>query len=504
MESDKIYLYPHVKYENIKCEISLNENEKKIFDFFLQNNPSNSVFRVAGGWVRDKLLNKPSDDIDITIDNITGKEYADMITEKNKEITIIKNSNEKSSHLQTATIVLFDKQIDIVNLRKEVYQKNSRVPEVSLGTPEEDVYRRDITINCLYYNINTGKVEDLTGKGIEDLKNGIIRMPKSAYESLSEDPLRMLRVIRFATRFQFTLDNDIVENIGKKELIENYVNILSNERIQKEMTLMLEGPYPHSSVHLLNKFGILEHVLKFPYDEEIEKDKKGDFMKSANMISVKHYLTNVNKLFGDLEKEFYEKRKIINYALVTSPVRKYIMRVNWKEVIGSKIILSMVLKLTNAEVNEITFLIEQIDKVKNLIETKEKQPKEFTRKDVGLYLRGGVKEQYLNIIFLLCACDDYCNEYPETIIETIDAEKISSIVSKYLKLKKYIYDENLQNVSTMKAIINGKVLITEYNIKKTKHISAVLEEIIQTQIENPKLTPDEAREIVKKMQPDLK
>ena len=234
MESDKIYLYPHVKYENIKCEISLNENEKKIFDFFLQNNPSNSVFRVAGGWVRDKLLNKPSDDIDITIDNITGKEYADMITEKNKEITIIKNSNEKSSHLQTATIVLFDKQIDIVNLRKEVYQKNSRVPEVSLGTPEEDVYRRDITINCLYYNINTGKVEDLTGKGIEDLKNGIIRMPKSAYESLSEDPLRMLRVIRFATRFQFTLDNDIVENIGKKELIENYVNILSNERIQKE------------------------------------------------------------------------------------------------------------------------------------------------------------------------------------------------------------------------------------------------------------------------------
>ena len=216
MESNvNLFDIPYRTYTDINSEkIELTELETKIFNFFLSHNPSNSTFRVAGGWVRDKLIHRPSEDIDITIDNITGKEYTELLLKENKDIQIIHNSNSKSSHLQTATIVLFDKQIDIVNLRKEIYKKNSRVPEVSMGTVEEDVVRRDITINCLYYNINTGKIEDFTNKGIEDLKNGIIRMPKKAFDSFNEDPLRMLRVIRFTTRFCFKIDKDINDSIS--------------------------------------------------------------------------------------------------------------------------------------------------------------------------------------------------------------------------------------------------------------------------------------------------
>ena len=219
MENLKPYDYKIQKIENIKTEISLNDKEKEIFNFFLSHNSKNTIFRVAGGWVRDKLLGKNSEDIDITLDNITGQEYIKNLKNEKVDFKEIINSNSKSSHLQTATIEIFNKTIDIVNLRKEIYKEKSRVPEISLGTPEEDSLRRDITINSLFYNINTNQIEDFTKKGIDDLKNSIIRMTKECKISFNEDPLRMLRVIRFASRFQFKLDKDIIDNINKEFFI---------------------------------------------------------------------------------------------------------------------------------------------------------------------------------------------------------------------------------------------------------------------------------------------
>ena len=82
---------------------------------------------------------------------------------------------------------------------------------MTFGTPEQDAFRRDFTINSLFYNINTGTVEDFTGRGIEDMKFGIIRTPLPAKETFIDDPLRVLRAIRFASRFGFSLDESLVE-----------------------------------------------------------------------------------------------------------------------------------------------------------------------------------------------------------------------------------------------------------------------------------------------------
>lgn len=91
--------------------------------------------------------------------------------------------------------------IDLVNLRSEKYTDDSRVPVIEIGSPEEDALRRDLTINALFYNINEQKVEDFTGKGLEDLQNGIIRTPLDPLQTFLDDPLRVLRTIRFACRF---------------------------------------------------------------------------------------------------------------------------------------------------------------------------------------------------------------------------------------------------------------------------------------------------------------
>jgi tRNA nucleotidyltransferase (CCA-adding enzyme) len=100
--------------------------------------------------------------------------------------------------------------IDLVNLRSEKYTEDSRVPVIDIGTPEEDAFRRDLTINSMFYNINEDKVEDYTKLGETDLKEGIVRTPLEPLKTFLDDPLRVLRTVRFATRFDFRIAPEIL------------------------------------------------------------------------------------------------------------------------------------------------------------------------------------------------------------------------------------------------------------------------------------------------------
>lgn len=181
----------------------------------LKANQKTTVCRVAGGWVRDKLIGKSSDDIDIALDDMSGEELAEMLRQKiyeddvaagkvdpneaqGKGYGVIKSNCEKSKHLETAVIKIMGEFIDLVNLRSEEYAEGSRHPIISVGTPLQDALRRDLTINSMFYNLKTGEIEDLTGKGLEDLKSGTARTPLEPLQTFIDDPLRVLRTIRFA------------------------------------------------------------------------------------------------------------------------------------------------------------------------------------------------------------------------------------------------------------------------------------------------------------------
>ena len=159
-----------------------------------------------------------SDDIDIALDNMYGEELAKLINDHlNKEgnidkkrFGVIKANSDKSKHLETATIKVDGIDIDLVHLRSETYSEDSRIPVVEIGTPKEDAYRRDLTINSLFYNINEGKIEDCTNLGIQDIKYGVIRTPLDPLKTFLDDPLRILRTIRFANRFQFRIMPEII------------------------------------------------------------------------------------------------------------------------------------------------------------------------------------------------------------------------------------------------------------------------------------------------------
>jgi len=198
----------------------------------------NTTLRIAGGYVRDKLLGLESHDIDIAIDNMTGLEFAKLLPKH--KISVIEANPEQSKHLETVQVNILGRSIDFVNLRKETYS-DSRIPTIEIGTPEEDALRRDLTINALFYNINTDEVEDFTGKGLADLKNGMCRTPIDPLTTFIDDPLRVLRTIRFAAKYHFELDSKLIEAAQDESVHEAFRNKISWDRIWSEMIGQKEG-----------------------------------------------------------------------------------------------------------------------------------------------------------------------------------------------------------------------------------------------------------------------
>ena len=157
-----------------------------------------TTLRCAGGWVRDKLLGKDSVDIDIALDDLLGTQFAEHLRtylqsqgQKAGRIAVVQANPEKSKHLETAKVTINELEVDLVNLRSETYASEAthRIPEMTFGTPKQDAFRRDFTFNSMFYNINTGEVEDFTGKGKEDLAAGVVRTPLQAKETFMDGML---------------------------------------------------------------------------------------------------------------------------------------------------------------------------------------------------------------------------------------------------------------------------------------------------------------------------
>ncbi|KAL1295342.1 putative CCA tRNA nucleotidyltransferase 2 isoform X2 [Arachis ipaensis] len=235
----------------VRDKIELSDIERRIFDRLLatlRHFNLQTQLRVAGGW----LLGKDCYDIDIALDNMMGTEFVDKVREyllsigeDAQGVCVIESNPDQSKHLETARMHLFDMWIDFVNLRSEEYTENSRIPsKQSFGTPEEDAYRRDLTINSLFYNINTGSVEDFTKRGISDLKSGRIVTPLPPKATFLDDPLRVLRAIRFGARFEFTLDEDLKVAAACGDVKDALAAKISRERIGTEVDLMISGNQP--------------------------------------------------------------------------------------------------------------------------------------------------------------------------------------------------------------------------------------------------------------------
>ena len=213
---------------------------------------------VIGGYVRDCFLGRPSKDIDIVVEG-SGIELAEAVGAKvHSNVSVFRNFG-------TAMLRYHGIEVEFVGARKESYRRDSRKPIVEDGTLEDDQLRRDFTINAMAFSLQKedfGALVDPFG-GIRDLAAGIIRTPLDPDTTYSDDPLRMVRAVRFATKLStdeltFTIVPESLDSIKRNR---ERMEILSKERIVEELNKILVTPKPSIGFRLLDETGLLEYIL---------------------------------------------------------------------------------------------------------------------------------------------------------------------------------------------------------------------------------------------------
>lgn len=240
----------------------------------------NHLFSV-GGCVRDELMGNEIKDIDLCIDLPNGGlDFANWMEENHFTLShVVTYPTYGTAMFKLSAFP--DIELECVQTRKEQYKdKNSRNPETAYGTLEEDAFRRDLTINALYYDISNNNVLDITGKGLKDIEEHRIRVTSTPDIVFLDDPLRILRCVRFFARFHGENDDWFIEEDTLKGMKFNVhrLEIITKERIADELNKMLLCKDPVSAMELIKDIGAMKYVIpELEYTYNLRQNKYHGF-----------------------------------------------------------------------------------------------------------------------------------------------------------------------------------------------------------------------------------
>ncbi|HEY6907445.1 MAG TPA: CCA tRNA nucleotidyltransferase, partial [Ignavibacteriaceae bacterium] len=254
-----------------------------------------SVF-IVGGFVRDLILKRERNEIDFLVVG-DGENYARLLAEKlgiNK-IDVFRNFG-------TAHFKYGDYDLEFVGARKESYKRESRKPDVIGGSFDEDISRRDFTINTLAVSINRNDFGVLIDRyyGLADIKNKIIKTPLDPLKTFDDDPLRILRAFRFAAQLKFKVDESILQAAGT---MKQRLNIVSQERITDEFLKIMASPKPSIGLKLLYETGVMEII--FPEAAKLGGiEQRNEFHHKDVFLHTCEVVDNLSKVSDDVWLRF--------------------------------------------------------------------------------------------------------------------------------------------------------------------------------------------------------
>lgn len=432
----------------------------------------NHVFLV-GGCVRDLLLKIPCKDVDICVDiKNGGMLFANYMAMKHQCYVAGTNPVVFETY-GTAKFQLYkneelkDIEIECVQTRKEQYHKESRNPDTVYGTIQEDAKRRDLTINSLYYNISTEKVHDYNN-GLDDLVNQVIKTPTDPDITFNDDPLRILRVIRFSTRFGWGIEKNTWLGMIKNA---HRIKIISQERISDEISKILLCEKPSIGIRKMYYCGILHRVMPDIYDTTYAFESKNPmvstFDHTMNVVdTVQPYLENrLAALFHDVGRIITGRRRDVNPDKFSAEVAADDLKA---------------MKFPNYVIKT--------------VETAIKFHRGFAVYADGVLPPDKKIRKFINLT-------------GEDLGATVDLMNANNLHCTYDKKKRQVLDilnrieemEDAEKAANVKLPINGNDIQQYFSIKPSPVVGIALEKVKDAYFENPNMTKDEALEIVEKL-----
>ncbi|WBW73928.1 CTP 3'-tRNA nucleotidyltransferase Cca1 [Schizosaccharomyces osmophilus] len=474
--------------------IALNKSEQQLTDLFIevsntigQESEQKPELRFAGGWVRDKLLGIESHDIDVAVDCMPGYDFAKHLQkymqskhpEYKTRIVKIDANPEKSKHLETATAKIFGKDIDFVNLRPHTFSNSHLHLDSSIfGTPLEDALRRDATINALFYNLRTKQVEDYTENGLSDLENKVIRTPLPADETFSDDPLRAVRCIRFASKFDFEIHPDTFLALKNFTLHDRLRSSISRERIGVEIDKILSHCDTSRAFRIIHDSGLFAPIfgpLLGHYNNIVSKnlDSLSLIPKAIDLFDL---LRNEVPTFKYISRS---AEYIFWVAMAVLPWHNWTYVDKSKERSLAPILVRDSLKYSKPVITQVeglyTFYPAVMEKV-NVLSSKVALP----RLEYGKLVRelGQYWKDIVNWAFFMNLLKK------GSFTEEVDQE-VNKVLPYFVSLIKNIEDHDLVEAYSIQPALNGKELSSLLNMKPGPHLKQMLEESVEWKLEFP-------------------